>query len=112
MKKNLLINANLVLSWHRILLIVAISLQLGCNTSHKVTADYAAGNWSAYAGDDTKSRYSTLTQINKQNVSRLKLTWTYRSGDFSDSLKTTNECNPVGVNGVLYGSTPGLKLIA
>jgi quinoprotein glucose dehydrogenase len=112
MKKNLPINAHFIFLTPRISLIVIISLQLACNTSHKITANYAAENWTEYAGDDTKSRYSTLSQINKQNVSQLKLTWQYRSGDFSDSLKTTNECNPVVVNGVLYGSTPGLKLLA
>jgi quinoprotein glucose dehydrogenase len=82
-----------------------------CTVSH-TASNYAGKNWTAYAGDNTKSRYSTLTQINAQNVKQLKLAWIYRSGDFSDELKTTNECNPVVVDGVLYASTPELKLVA
>ena len=83
-----------------------------CSVAHKNTSAYAGSDWRAYAADNTKSRYSTLTQINTQNVQQLKVAWTYRSGDFSDSLKTTNECNPVVVDGVLYASTPELKLVA
>jgi quinoprotein glucose dehydrogenase len=83
-----------------------------CSVAHKTASNYAGKNWNGYAADNTKSRYSTLTQINTQNVKQLKIAWTYRSGDFSDSLKTTNECNPVVVDGIMYASTPQLKLIA
>ncbi len=115
MEKILMVTANLILSRLKVFLIVTVLLELillACNTSHKIATKYAGENWSEYAGDNTKSRYSTLTQINRQNVSQLKLAWQYRSGDFSTDLKTTIECNPVVVNGVLYGTTPGLKLIA
>ncbi|MEJ7682359.1 MAG: hypothetical protein WKG06_31815 [Segetibacter sp.] len=96
-------------------LIVWVTLQIlfsACISVHKSKTNYAGKNWSDYAGDNTKSRYSTLTSINRQNVSQLKLTWVYRSGDFSQDLKTTIECNPVVVNGVLYATTPELKLVA
>lgn len=97
------------------LLILSVSLQLifcACHISSRSTSNYAAENWSDYAGDNTKSRYSTLKRINKQNVSQLKVSWIYRSGDFSDDLKTTIECNPIVINSVLYASTPTLKLVA
>ncbi len=113
MEKILMVTANLILSRLKVFLIVIVSLELillACNTSHKIATKYAGENWSEYAGDNTKSRYSTLTQINRQNVSQLKLAWQYRSGDFSTDLKTTIECNPVVVNGVLYGTTPGINL--
>jgi quinoprotein glucose dehydrogenase len=73
---------------------------------------YAGKNWMAFSGDDSKSRYSELKEINKQNVKKLQLEWTYRSGDFSNELKTTLECNPLVVDGIVYGTTPGLKLVA
>ncbi len=95
--------------------IIASALPLmfsSCITLHKSSGNYAGTNWSGYAGDNTKSRYSTLVQINKQNVSQIKQAWIYRSGDFSNELKTTNECNPTIVNGALYASTPELKLVA
>jgi len=83
-----------------------------CFSSRNTTSNYSAENWNSYAGDNTKSRYSTLSQINTQNVSQLKIAWTYRSGDFSENPKTTNECNPVVIEGVLYASTPELKIVA
>ncbi|MCW3110588.1 MAG: Pyrrolo-quinoline quinone, partial [Segetibacter sp.] len=91
------------------LLLITVS---SCHTSRVTTTSYAGKNWIDYAGDNTKSRYSTLSQVNKRNVSQLKVSWTYRSGDFSQDLKTTIECNPIIVNGVLYASTPALKLVA
>lgn len=87
-------------------------LLLICINSRATAQVYAGKNWNAYAGDNTKSRYSTLSQINTQNVGQLKLAWTYRSGDLSANTKTTNECNPVIVDGVLYASTPTLQLVA
>ncbi|MBD0365899.1 MAG: pyrroloquinoline quinone-dependent dehydrogenase [Flavisolibacter sp.] len=115
MRKGLLINSNLTLSRLSIIWIIVILLQSlfsACTTFRKSTTKYAGDNWNEYAGDETKSRYSTLTQINKQNVNQLKLAWVYRSGDFSQSPQTTMECNPVVIDGVLFASTPELKLIA
>jgi quinoprotein glucose dehydrogenase len=80
--------------------------------AQKTNVEYSGKNWLDYAGDNTKSRYSTLKQINRENVNQLKVAWTYRSGDFSNDLKTTNECNPLAIDGVVYAATPTLKLVA
>lgn len=88
------------------------TLLFSCQLFHKTTTAYSGENWKDYAGDNTKSRYSTLRQVNTNNVGQLQLAWTYRSGDFSQDLKTTNECNPIAVNGVVYATTPTLKLVA
>src|SRR4028118_1134160 len=100
---------------NKALFILSVLLQLfipACHFFNKSRTNYAGKNWTDYAGDNTKSRYSTLNGINKQNVNQLKVSWTYRSGDFSQALKTTIECNPVIVDGILYASTPTLKLVA
>ena len=34
-------------------------------------------NWTEYNGNGDRSHYSPLTQINAQNVSQLKVAWTY-----------------------------------
>jgi quinoprotein glucose dehydrogenase len=66
--------------------------------------------WSVYGGGPDSIRYSTLDQINRGNVARLAVAWTYDSGDaFHDSEM---ECNPIVVNGLLYATTPKLRLIA
>jgi quinoprotein glucose dehydrogenase len=91
---------------------IASLLSSSCRTQQNAATSYAGKNWQQVSGDNTKSRYSTLNQINKQNVSRLQPVWTYRSGDHNPELKTTMQCNPVVVDGVIYATTPGLHLIA
>jgi len=66
--------------------------------------------WTVYGGGPDSIRYSTLDQINRENVSRLEVAWTFDTGDaFPDSEM---ECNPIVVNGLLYATTPKLRLIA
>ena len=91
---------------------VLLMVLLSCSGQRKMAKPYAGKNWTAFAGDDSKSRYSTLSQVNKQNAKDLRLQWTYRSGDFSQERGTPIQCNPVVVDGIMYGTTPGLKLVA
>jgi quinoprotein glucose dehydrogenase len=66
--------------------------------------------WTVYSGGPDSIRYSTLNRINRGNVARLQVAWTYDTGDaFPDSEM---ECNPVVVNGLLYATTPKLRVIA
>jgi quinoprotein glucose dehydrogenase len=66
--------------------------------------------WSVYGGGPDSIRYSALDQVNRGNVARLEVAWTYDTGDaFHDSEM---ECNPIVVNGLLYATTPKLRLIA
>jgi quinoprotein glucose dehydrogenase len=64
--------------------------------------------WTRSQGDNGSRRYSSLTQINRSNVSSLRPAWTYRSGDGAANI----QCTPVIVDGVLYAPTPGLALVA
>lgn len=43
-------------------------------------ASASAQDWMHYGGDEGGSRFSSLTQINRENVADLKLAWTYRTG--------------------------------
>ena len=79
-------------------------------------ADFAARgadrDWPAYLGDAGSTHYSTLKRIHARNVHRLQVAWTYRSGDARHDNLSQIQCNPVVIDGVLYGTTPGLKLVA
>ena len=37
--------------------------------------------WSVYGGGDEAMRYTALDQINRDNVRRLEVAWTYDTGD-------------------------------
>jgi quinoprotein glucose dehydrogenase len=68
--------------------------------------------WEVYGGDATSSKYSTLNQINRDNVRSLKPAWVYRMDDMTARPASTIECNPIVVDGIAYLTTPGLKLVA
>ena len=71
-----------------------------------------AVEWRWYAADAGASHYSPLAQITPANAARLRIAWTYHSGDAGTGARTTNECTPIVVDGVLYATTPALKVVA
>lgn len=68
--------------------------------------------WSVTGGSKENIRYSTLTQIDTSNVSKLTVAWTYDTGDADSVNHSQIQCNPIIVNGVMYASTPKLKFFA
>lgn len=75
-----------------------------------VHAEQLTTSWE-YGGGPARDHYSSLTQINRSNVSRLQRAWAYdtgekKSGDYG--LETT----PLIIDGVLYGLTPSQKVFA
>src|SRR5262245_34348783 len=56
--------------------------------------------WPTYNGDYSGRRFSTLDQINSQNISSLTLAWAFRTP--THTLKST----PLEVNGILYFTAP------
>jgi quinoprotein glucose dehydrogenase len=68
--------------------------------------------WKVYGGTKEGIRYSSLSQIDTSNVHQLKIAWVYHTGD-TDSLSGTQiQCNPIIVNGILYATSPKLKLFS
>ena len=66
--------------------------------------------WPSYGGGFDNIRYSSLTQINRKNVSRLQVAWKFDSGDAFPGSEL--QCNPIVVNGVLYATTPKINVVA
>jgi quinoprotein glucose dehydrogenase len=76
-------------------------------------ADRSMGrDWPVYLGDSGSSHYSALKQITPRNVHRLTVAWTYHAGDGRADNRSQIQCNPLIVDGVLYGTTAQLKLVA
>jgi glucose dehydrogenase len=63
--------------------------------------------WPAYGGGIDGDHYSSLEQINRANVHRLKPAWTFSTGE-----KGNLEVNPLIVGRTLYAYTPGEVVIA
>ena len=74
--------------------------------------------WPSYGNDKGGMRFARLTQITPANVSKLKVAWTFRSGDYSDGSKTDNpsssafEATPILVNRRLVFCSPFNRVFA
>jgi quinoprotein glucose dehydrogenase len=69
-----------------------------------------AADWPHYAGGPTSTRYSPLTQITPANVATLKVAWTYDTRDAFEGSEM--QCQPVVSDGVLYATSPKLRVFA
>ncbi|CAN5404211.1 hypothetical protein BH23VER1_BH23VER1_21740 [soil metagenome] len=69
-------------------------------------------DWAAYLGDKSSAQYSALDQITADNVGDLEVAWTYNAGDAREGGRSQIQCNPLVVDGVLYGTSPQLKVFA
>ncbi len=72
--------------------------------------------WPSYGGDALGTRYSPLSQINRENVEHLEVAWIYRTGDVSDGTRypraSSFEATPILFDGTLYFSTPFSRVVA
>src|SRR3954466_3682440 len=63
--------------------------------------------WRQYLGASDSSQYSSLDQVNKSNVSKLEVAWTFPTGDMR-----TYRFNPIVVDGVMYVLAKNLSVVA
>ena len=63
------------------------------------------GEWPSYHRDLAASRYSPLAQINRDNVAKLAIAWTWKPDSSDQPLEYKNENTPIMVGGVLYVTT-------
>src|ERR1700723_319453 len=90
---------------------VAGILVLICAAIPRATAQsgHSSGpgdDWPNYGNDAGGMRYSSLKQINRENVANLKVAWTFHVGDISDGSggkkRSGLEATPILVDGTLY----------
>src|SRR6266850_8575701 len=62
-------------------------------------------DWSAYGGAPENNHYSALAQINRSNVKRLAVAWSFDTQE--DGVL---QASPIIVAGVLFGLTPTQKV--
>ncbi|HEY6467282.1 MAG TPA: PQQ-binding-like beta-propeller repeat protein [Candidatus Acidoferrales bacterium] len=71
------------------------------------SAPKVQSDWPVYGGDSADTHYSPLDQINRSNVSKLQIAWTYDSGEPGGM-----ETSPIVVGNVLYTYTPSKTVVA
>jgi membrane-bound PQQ-dependent dehydrogenase (glucose/quinate/shikimate family) len=94
------------------LILTLVSLAF-CTTNGQVPSE---SDWPNYGNDPGGMRHSSLTQINRENVAKLKVAWIFDTGDISngqDGRKRSGfETTPILVDGKLYLTTPFNRVIA
>ena len=76
-----------------------------------------AQGWTYYSGTQAGTRYSTLDQIDRSNVDKLEVAWTYRTGDaerYGDALiqRQALENTPILIEGSLIVCSPLGRVMA
>ena len=89
--------------------LLLIVLAPGCKENN-VYENYTG--WEIYGGSKNSIRYSSLAQVDTGNVRQLKIAWVYHTNDADTTSHSQIQCNPIIVNGILYATTPRLRLIA
>lgn len=74
---------------------LAATLAFAVATQASARTDIPAGDWRTINRDLAATRYSPLDQINRSNVSRLALAWSY-------PMKGYNTAVPLVIDGVMY----------
>src|SRR4051812_14368678 len=90
-----------------IFFVIALSLP-ACNDRQNQLYD----GWPQYKGSNQNIHYSSLTQVDTNNVKELQLAWQYHTGDADTANHSQIQCNPIVVDGVMFGMSPKMKLFA
>lgn len=102
----------------KLVLIIIFFPLIGFSQKRGSEARVSNNEWPAYGRDAGGSRYSNLQQINSNNVGKLKVAWTYRTGELktyegtSAIEKAAFEATPIMIGSTLYFSTPSDRVMA
>jgi glucose dehydrogenase len=75
-----------------------------------------AQDWPYVGRDAGGTRHSSLAQINRANVAKLEIAWTFDTEDWSDGKdmpsRSSFEATPLVIDGILYVASPMSRLFA
>ncbi len=77
-------------------------------TPARVQAD---SEWLQHRGDAGSLNYSAVDQIDRSNISHLKVAWRWRSDNFGPSIYPNYEATPLMAGGVLYTTAGGSRTV-
>ncbi len=87
------------------------------STASNAEVDKTGNDWREFGRTAAGDRFSPSNQITPQNVSKLQVAWTYRTGDIKENYPETKaafmfEATPIKVGETLYLCTPHNIVIA
>src|SRR5581483_2085358 len=117
-------------SWHRrekkmrllicvFVLLASFAALSSCSAVSAPTVPAVEADWPYYGGDPGGSRYSPAAQITPDNVDRLQVAWTFRTGEHGEGFPDdawadhmTWEATPILYDGALYFTTSETNVVA
>ena len=97
-----------------LLLFLALRTLISPSTAQAQSPD--ASDWGYYGGDPFGQHFSSLAEINRDNVAHLEVAWTFHTGEtgagFAQAGNLAFEATPVLAFGFLYVETPTNIVIA
>jgi quinoprotein glucose dehydrogenase len=101
---------------NRLWVFLGLLVAVGCGAEPRSAKVAAAVEWPSYGNDPGGMRYSPLADVNRANVARLRVAWTFRTGDMSNGQdgrpRSGFQTTPIFVDGTLYLTTPTNQVIA
>ncbi len=95
---------------------IACTAVPACLAQSSASPGQSADDWPYYGHDAGGMRFSPLAQINRNNVTTLKIAWTFHVGDISDGKghqkRSGLETTPILVDGTLYLTTAFNRVFA
>jgi len=85
----------------RALLIATTVAVTACSGLENQHISAAQKDWPIHGGDYTNQRLSPLTQINTQNISKLSLAWSFKTG-----VSASFQATPIVQGGIMYVALP------
>lgn len=99
------------LAGERPILVAALLLAVVPAVAGAAAADRGkSADWPNVFNDKEGTRYSTLDQIDRGNVTGLHVAWRYKTHD--SHAGGTIECTPIVIDGILYITTVATKIVA
>lgn len=92
-------------------IIIVALVWIACKSNNNTDeAEYSG--WKKATGNSNGNKYSSLTQIDTNNVAQLQVAWEFHTGDDDTAAHSQIQCNPIIVDGVMYCTSPMLKVFA
>lgn len=91
-----------------------VQAQTAAATRKPVDAALEQKNWDSYGNSHNNDRFAALDQINVDNVQKLAVAWTYRTGDTPQSTGAgaEDQLTPLQVGDKVFLCTPSNNVIA
>jgi quinoprotein glucose dehydrogenase len=98
-------------TWVAFAIAATAQIVAGQGAASRAVASSVPGDWRYYGSDSGGSKYAPLDQITRDNVKNLRIAWRWKTDNFGLSPQFNLEATPLAVNGVLYTTAGGSRVV-